>query len=371
MKKRISWHLILCTAVCILWLMAYNVVFGSDYTGLEAEKDAKEAQEQLQKEQRAHNEAVAEQNRIEVERAAAEKIAKQYAAMGTEIPVDLQAEEWDAGISTVKDNLSFVKTEVTPEEVWEQAAESGDFLALYENTAEKQERKKMTNDSLSALLESLTIAKSPLADEVYPLTEITYEELKKLFPINNGIFRKRDGMEGHVRYVDETEIFAFQYFWNGWYRTEGTVLTVRYGDINEQGNFTSVVLDTTQEVTKDFWGENKRFVDMFGYSRIADYNLGCEGLSSYLLKNQCLHVWDFLQLTGVKIDILDEKGRPKDGILCRSFDTEYGEITAFYYRNANSFKEYFAIIFEDHDTYDHILAQGETGGEMRIEIKLK
>lgn len=368
MKKKKSRHLMFGMAVCIACLIIDTAaVYG---TAEEAERGAEEAQERLQEEQTAHNEAIAEQNRREVERASAEKIAAQYAAMGMEAPGDVQSgrQDMEAGTS---ENMHIGRKKTTPEELWERAAENGDFFGLYENALEKQKQGRMTGNSLSLFLDSLTVTNSPLADEVYPLTEITYEELKELFPINGAIFRQRERMKGYVRYVEKTKSFAFQYYWDRWCE-EGTVLTVTYGDVNEEGKFTSIVLDTTQEVVKYYTRtQNRLFVDRHGYSGIADYNLGCEGFSQYLLKNKCLHVWNLMQLTGVEIDILDEEERPENKILCRSYDTEYGRITAFYYRNADDLQEYFAIKFEENETYDYILAKGTTGEEMRVEVKLK
>lgn len=372
MKKGKGWHFIFCMALCILCFMVPAVnVYGTDRDAeKEAEREVKEAQQRLQKEQNAYNEAIAEQNRREVEMAAAEKVAAQYAAMGMELPAGV----WIEGNPEEKASESVPSEgkKATAKELWAQAEETGNFLGLYENAVEKKEKGSMADNALSAFLESLTITDSPLADERYHLTDITYGELKELFPINGGGFRERDPMQGYVRHVDATGVFVFQYYWSRWYE-EGTVLTVRYGAVNEQGNFTSIVFDTTEEKMKYSWRrkENDSFAEKYGYDGLTDYNLGCEGLSHYLLKNKCLHVWEFMQLTGVEMDILDEKERPEDSILCRSYNTEYGEIMAFYYRDADDWQEYFAIKFEESDIYDYILAKGITGGQMRVEVKLK
>lgn len=367
MKRRNCWRLIFGAALCIIWLMnGATAVYG---TAREAEGNPEETQKRLQEEQNAYNEAVAEQNRREVERAVAEKIAAQYAAMGLKPPAAVQ---WNMQ-GNMAEAVADERREAAPEELWKQTADSGDFSALYENAAEKQEKGKIGGNALSGFLEALTVASSPITDKVFPLTEITYDELKEVFPLNNAVFRERSPMRGFVRHDDNTGTFVFQYYWRRWHE-EGTVLTVRYGDVNERGNFTSLIFDTTQEKTDYSWWsqwKNRYFVEQYGYEALADYNLGCEGFSYYLLKNRCLFVWDFMGLTGIEIDILDDMERPKEGILCRSFDTEYGPVTAFYYRNKDSFQEYFAIKFENHDTYDYILAQGITGGEMRIEVKMK
>lgn len=78
-----------------------------------------------------------------------------------------------------------------------------------------------------------------------------------------------------------------------------------------------------------------------------------------------------MELAGVEIELLDEEREVKEGILCRSFATEYGDVTAFYYQNPDTERQYFALNFEDNDTHDYILAEGESGGMLRIEIKLK
>lgn len=367
MKKERRKHLFFCMAAGILMLIAdTTIVYGAQQEEIEA---VKEAQEHLQEEQRAHNEAIARQNREAVEAAVAEKVAEQYAAMGLVPPqMNVQGEtqslpETQAGIAA--------KEVILPEELWENLTSgNGDFSALYENMAEEQEKGEIPADTLSALLGSLTISDQPVKD-------ITFEEIRELFPINNFTYISKapiaaGDIKGIVRYDDELGFFTFSYFWQTLLKRE-TVLSVKYDDIDEDGNFTKIVFNTAREESPLFYRDRDydSFQRVVGYNKLPAYNLGCEGLSSYLLDNKCLHVWNLMQLVGVEIDILDEEENPKTGILCRSFTTEYGDVTAFYYRNPATQGEYFALNFEDNDTYDYILAEGETGGAVRIEIKLK
>lgn len=344
MKKGRRKHLFFCMAAGILMLIAdTTIVYGAQQEEIEA---VREAQEHLQEEQRTHNEAIARQNREAVEAAVAEKVAEQYAAMGL-VPPQINVQGETQSVSETQAEIA-AKEVILPEELWENLTSGkGEFSALYENMAEEQEKGEIP------------------------------AEIRELFPINNFAYNSKayivaGDIKGIVRYDDELGFFTFSYFWQTLGKRE-TVLSVKYDDIDEDGNFTKIVFNTAREESPLFYRDRDydSFQRVVGYNKLPAYNLGCEGLSSYLLDNKCLHVWNFMQLVGVEIDILDEEENPKTGILCRSFTTEYGDVTAFYYRNPATQGEYFALNFEDNDTYDYILAEGETGGAVRIEIKLK
>lgn len=79
MKRQKGWKLFFCMA-CILCIISdTTIVYATNQEGLEA---VEEAQKMLQEKQMEHNEAIAEENRIAVEKAIREQTAAQYAAMG-------------------------------------------------------------------------------------------------------------------------------------------------------------------------------------------------------------------------------------------------------------------------------------------------
>lgn len=236
-------------------------------------------------------------------------------------------------------------------EAWVKSFGSG-----WNSTAQKTEVCwEPSENTLSNFLQALTINKQPVA-------RLSYDDLKELYPMNNAFFDKRASMKARVRYGKTPDFFCFDFIWG----YDQNLLSVVYSDINEEGNFTKIKFDANPEARSSQWygGFYRRYgmAELYSY-----YNFGDDGLTRYILGNECYSAEKFMNLNNIVFNAEKEAAKYGENYLeygeCTS---DYGKLDIFYVRNADEDSSCVMICFAESNRYDYIVVSDYT-----VEIKLK
>lgn len=349
-------------ALCAGMLLTRSIlVYGATDEEIAA---VREAQAQLQAEQNAHNQAIARENREAVEAENARKVAEQYAAMGiaqeetAENSTEMEKSEEKDTEKNERDESEFFLEEIKSEEAKEAWSERFEGQ-LTENVTNMEIGGEIPEETLSVLFQALTINEQHV-------TEVTFDELKELYPMNHAVFARKEHVKDRVRYGDKPDFFGFE-FLAQW---EDNVLSVVYTDTNEEGNFMRLVFDAESEIRKaNWWWRN--FYDIYGDdgNGIAQfYDLGHDGFTGYILKQKCFSAEAFMELNGIEAGDLQAE-KKEDGAYFEygEYTSEYGNVLLFYYHDKAAGKSDLFMYFQEEDSvYDYIAVS-----DFRVEIKLK
>ncbi len=127
-------------------------------------------------------------------------------------------------------------------------------------------------------------------------------------------------------------------------------------------------MDAEPEIRKEnqWWRD---FYDIYGYDGVKEfYNLGNDGFTKYILKQECFSAEAFMELHRIETGSVKKEEKADVAYFeYGEYASEYGDVLLFYYHDKEDINSKLFLYFQEEDSvFDYIAVS-----DFRIEVRFK